>query len=54
MKLIKYILLTAVAIAGCSLVWLSKLTPIVSQPTVLLQTEPPLEDVIVDDTVVKF
>lgn len=54
MKLIKYVLLSTVAIAFCGLVWLSKLTPVVSQPTVQLQTQPPLEEVIPDDTVVKF
>lgn len=54
MKSIKYVLLTAVAIAVCGLVWLSKLTPAVSQSTVQLQTTPPLEEVIADDTVVKF
>ncbi len=54
MKSIKYVLLTTVGIAVCGLVWLSKLTPVVSQPTVQIQTEPPLEEVIPDDTVVKF
>jgi hypothetical protein len=43
-----------VAIAVCGLVWVSKLTPVVSQPTVQIKTEPPLEEVIPDDTVVKF
>jgi hypothetical protein len=46
--------LTAVAIAISGLIWLSKSTPVVSQPTVQLQTEPPLAEVIPDDTVVKF
>jgi hypothetical protein len=54
MKSIKYVLLTTVAIAVCGLVWVSKLTPVVSQPTVQIKTEPPLEEVIPDDTVVKF
>lgn len=54
MKSIKYVLLTTVMLAVCGLIWLSKSTPVVSQPTVRLQTEPPLEEVIPDDTVVKF
>ena len=54
MKSIKYVLLTTVASAVCELIWLSKSTPVVSQPTVQIQTEPPLEEVIPDDTVVKF
>jgi hypothetical protein len=42
------------AIAVSGLVWLFSITPVVSQPTIQLQTEPPLEQVIADDTVVKF
>lgn len=54
MKSIKYVLLTLIAIAVSGLIWLSKSTPVVSQATVLLSTEPSLEDVIPDDTVVKL
>jgi hypothetical protein len=54
MKLIKYVLLTLMAIAVSGLIWLSKSTPVGSQAKVLLNTEPPLEQVIADDTVVKF
>ena len=54
MKSIKYVLLTLVALAVSGLIWLSKSIPVVSQATVLINTEPPLEDVIPDDTVVKF
>lgn len=54
MKSIKYGLLTLIAIAVSGLIWLSKSSPVVSQATVLLKTEPPLEDVIADETVVKF
>lgn len=54
MKSIKYILLALAAIAVSGLVWLSQSTPVVSQPTVLFSTEPPLEKVIPDDTLVKF
>ncbi|MEM8677616.1 MAG: hypothetical protein AAGF83_27710 [Cyanobacteria bacterium P01_G01_bin.67] len=54
MKSIKYVLLTTVAIAVCGLIWLSKSTLVISKSTVQLQIEPPLEQIIADDTVVKF
>jgi hypothetical protein len=54
MKSIKYVLLALAAIAVSGLIWLSQSTPVVSQPTVLFDTEPPLEDVVADDTIVKF
>jgi len=54
MKSIKYVLLTLIAIAVSGLIWLSKSFPVVSQSTVRLQTDPPLEQVIADDTTVKF
>ena len=54
MRKIQYGLLTLVAIAVSGLIWLSKPSPVVSQPTVQLQTEPPLEQVIPNETVVKF
>ncbi len=54
MRKIQYGLLTLVAIAVSGLIWLSKPSPVGSQSTVQLQTEPPLEQVIPDDTVVKF
>ncbi|MEM7758654.1 MAG: hypothetical protein AAF298_11080 [Cyanobacteria bacterium P01_A01_bin.40] len=54
MNSIKYVLLTTVAIAVCGLIWLSKSTPVISKSTVQLQIEPPLEQIIADDTVVKF
>lgn len=54
MKILKYltILLAGLGISG--LIWLLNPSSVVSQPTVQLQTEPSLEAVIVDDTVVKF
>lgn len=54
MKSIKYASLTLVAIAFWGLIWLSNSTSFVSQPRVELKTEPPLEQVIPDDTVVKL
>ncbi len=54
MKSTKYLVLTLIAIAVSGLVWWSNLSPVVSSPTVQLQTEPPLEAVIADETVVKF
>jgi hypothetical protein len=54
MKSTKYVLLTLMAIAVSGLVWLFSITTVVSQSTIQLQTEPPLEQVIADDTVVKF
>ncbi len=53
-QIIKYGLLTLVAIVFSGLVWLSNLSPVLSQATVQLETEPPLEQVIPDETVVKF
>jgi hypothetical protein len=54
MKSTKYVLLTLVAIAFWGLIWLFNSSPVVSQPKVQLQTEPPLEQVIPDETIVKL
>ena len=54
MKSIKYVLLTLVAIAFWGLIWLFNSSPVVSQPKVQLQTEPPIEQVIPDETIVKL
>ncbi len=54
MKQSKYGLLALVVIAVSSIIWLWNLATFASQPTVKIQTEPPLEQVIPDDTVVKF
>ncbi|MGB5594343.1 MAG: hypothetical protein WBM32_03855 [Crocosphaera sp.] len=40
MKSTKYLVLTLIAIAVSGLVWWSKLSPVVSSPTIQLQTEP--------------
>jgi hypothetical protein len=54
MKQSKYGLLVLVAIAVSGIIWLGNLATVTSQPTVKIKTEPPLEQVIPDDTVVKF
>ncbi len=54
MKSIKYLILTLTAIAVSALIWWLNLSPVVSTPTVKLETEPPLEAIIADETVVKF
>jgi hypothetical protein len=54
MKQSKYGLLALMAIAISGIVWIWSLATVASQPTVKIQTEPPLEQVIPDDTVVKF
>ena len=43
-----------IAIAVSGLIWLLQSPPVISQSTVKLQTEPSLEQVIPDKTVVKF
>ncbi|MBR8828392.1 MAG: hypothetical protein DSM107014_10925 [Gomphosphaeria aponina SAG 52.96 = DSM 107014] len=50
----KYGSLTLMVIFVSLMIWLWKSTPVVSQPTVKIQIEPPLEQVIPDATLVKF
>ena len=53
-KTIKYGTIALVAIAISALIWLLQSPPVVSQSTVKVQTEPPLENIVPDETVVKF
>ena len=53
-KTIKYGTIALVAIAISALIWLLQSPPVVSQSTVKIQTEPPLENIVPDETVVKF
>jgi len=53
-QIFRYGLLTLIAIAVSGIIWLLKSPPVISQSTVKLQTQPPLEQVIPDKTVVKF
>ncbi len=53
-QIIRFGLLTLIAMAVSGLIWLLQSPPVVSQSTVRLETQPPLEQVIPDETVVKF